>query len=89
MPTVRICSVNGEWMNDWFTADAEPVAFRPTCDRDGGKPNDTTQTATRLAAMITAIKPHVVAIEEGPQPARRARALRARLPGRRLRRPAR
>src|SRR4051794_30184822 len=52
-------------MNDWFTSDGEPVAFRPQFSRDGQR-NDTAETATRLAAMITAIKPHVIAIEEAP-----------------------
>jgi hypothetical protein len=28
MPTVTICSLNVEWMNEWFTADADPVAFQ-------------------------------------------------------------
>jgi hypothetical protein len=65
MPTIRICSVNGEWMNDWFSSDGDPVTWRPNFDRDD-KSNDTATTAKRLAAMITAIKPHIVAIEEGP-----------------------
>ncbi len=35
MPTVTIGSFNVEWMNDWFTADADPVvAFKPTFTRD-------------------------------------------------------
>jgi hypothetical protein len=33
---VRICSVNGEWMNDWFTPDADPdVTWRAQFTRDG------------------------------------------------------
>jgi hypothetical protein len=63
MPRIRIGSVKAEWMNDWFTADAETVAFRPTFTREV---NDTAETAGRLAAMVTAIDPDVVAIEEGP-----------------------
>jgi hypothetical protein len=35
MPAIKICSFNLEWMNDWFTQDAEPAAFRPTFKRDG------------------------------------------------------
>jgi endonuclease/exonuclease/phosphatase family metal-dependent hydrolase len=66
MPRVRICSVNGEWMNDWFTPDADPnVDWREEFTRDG-QTNDTEQTASRLAAMIRAIDPDVLALEEGP-----------------------
>jgi endonuclease/exonuclease/phosphatase family metal-dependent hydrolase len=66
MARVRICSVNGEWMNDWFTADADPaVNWRPQFTRDG-QINDTEQTAGRLAAMIGAIDADVVALQEGP-----------------------
>jgi endonuclease/exonuclease/phosphatase family metal-dependent hydrolase len=65
MPRLRICSVNAEWMNDWFTPDAEAAAFRPQFTRDG-EVNDTDVTAGRLAAMIEAIDPDVVAIQEAP-----------------------
>jgi endonuclease/exonuclease/phosphatase family metal-dependent hydrolase len=65
MPRVRICSVNGEWMNDWFTADAEPVEWRAQFTRDG-QTNDSEETASRLAAMIRAIDPDVLALQEGP-----------------------
>ena len=27
MTTLRIASVNGEWMNNWFTSDGMPAAF--------------------------------------------------------------
>jgi endonuclease/exonuclease/phosphatase family metal-dependent hydrolase len=65
MPTVTICSLNVEWMNDWFTADADPVAFRQTFTRDGHT-SDTNETATRTTGLIRAIDPDVLAIEEGP-----------------------
>ena len=66
MPRVRISSVNGEWMNDWFTPDAVPdVDWRPQFTRDG-QVNDTQQAAGRLAAMILAIDPDVLALQEGP-----------------------
>jgi endonuclease/exonuclease/phosphatase family metal-dependent hydrolase len=65
MPRLRICSVNAEWMNDWFTPDAETAAFRLEFTRDG-EVNDTAETAGRLAAMIDAIDPDVVAIQEAP-----------------------
>ena len=66
MARVRICSVNGEWMNDWFTPDAVPeVKWRDEFTRDG-QVNDTERTAGRLAAMIRDIDPDVLAVEEGP-----------------------
>jgi hypothetical protein len=65
MPTVTICSLNVEWMNDWFTADADPVAFRQTFTRDGHTSN-TNETATRTAGLIRALDADVLAIEEGP-----------------------
>jgi endonuclease/exonuclease/phosphatase family metal-dependent hydrolase len=63
--TVRICSVNAEWMNDWFTADSGAVAFRKRFTRDG-QDNDTATTAGRLAAMIESLDADVIALEEGP-----------------------
>src|SRR6266540_877258 len=65
MPTVTICGFNVEWMNDWFTADADPVAFRPTFERDGHTSN-TIQTAIRTAGLIRAVDADILAIEEGP-----------------------
>jgi endonuclease/exonuclease/phosphatase family metal-dependent hydrolase len=65
MPTLSICGFNVEWMNDWFTADALPPAFKPTFSRDGHV-SDTATTATRTSAVIKAIDPDVLAIEEGP-----------------------
>jgi endonuclease/exonuclease/phosphatase family metal-dependent hydrolase len=62
---VRICSANGEWMNDWFTADAEEAAFRPQFTRDD-EVNDTAETAARLAGVFKAIDADVLAIEEAP-----------------------
>jgi hypothetical protein len=52
-------------MNDWFTADADPVAFRQTFTRDGHTSN-TNETATRTAGLIRALDADVLAIEEGP-----------------------
>jgi endonuclease/exonuclease/phosphatase family metal-dependent hydrolase len=62
---MRICSVNVEWMNDWFTPDGEPPAFRAQFRRDG-QVNDTATTARRLADMLQAIDADVIAIQEGP-----------------------
>ncbi len=44
---IRVCSVNGEWMNDWFSADSGPATFRKRFTRDGQE-NDTARTAGRL-----------------------------------------
>lgn len=65
MPSMTICAFNVEWMNDWFTADAEPVDFKPTFTRDGHT-SDTATTAGRTAAVIRAIDPEILAIMEGP-----------------------
>lgn len=65
MATLRVCSMNGEWMNDWFTADALPAAFKPTFSRDGHTSN-TVVTAGRLAAVIAAIDPDIIALQEAP-----------------------
>lgn len=65
MPTLNICSFNMEWMNDWFTADAMPVGFRQTFVRDGHM-NDTDATASRAAAVIRAIDPDILAVQEAP-----------------------
>jgi hypothetical protein len=61
----RICSFNMEWMNDWFTADADPVDWVPTITRDG-QLSDTTVTARRAANVIRGIDADVLALQEGP-----------------------
>ncbi|PYS41286.1 MAG: endonuclease [Acidobacteria bacterium] len=67
MPEIRICSFNVEWMNDWFTSDSEPAAFKPQFrDRDSSHLNDTDVTAKRTAAVIRAVDPDILAIQEGP-----------------------
>jgi hypothetical protein len=48
MAAITVAIVNGEWMNDWFSPDAEPVGFRPTFERDGATCT-TDQAAGRLA----------------------------------------
>lgn len=63
--TIRVCSINGEWMNDWFTADSSTAMFRTRFTRDGQE-NDTARTAGRLAGMIEALDADVIALEEGP-----------------------
>lgn len=65
MPTLRVASANLEWMNYWFTNDSDPVAWRPTFVQDG-QTNNTAQTAQRAAAMIKAIDPDILGVQEGP-----------------------
>jgi endonuclease/exonuclease/phosphatase family metal-dependent hydrolase len=65
MPTIRVCSCNGEWMNDWFAPDAGAPALRPTFTRDGHTSN-TALTAGRLAAELRAIDADIVAMQEAP-----------------------
>jgi hypothetical protein len=65
MPSIRVASFNIEWMNDWFTLDAEAAAFRPTFTKDGHVIN-THDTATRASAVIRAIDPDILAVQEGP-----------------------
>jgi endonuclease/exonuclease/phosphatase family metal-dependent hydrolase len=52
-------------MNDWFTPDAQPAALRPTFARDG-QVNDTQTTAGRLAGLIRAVDPDLLALQEAP-----------------------
>src|SRR2546425_9759981 len=67
MPKLRVASINGEWMNSWFTADGTPAAFLPTFKLPGeSQSNSTSQTAGRLAAVIRAIDPDILALEEAP-----------------------
>jgi endonuclease/exonuclease/phosphatase family metal-dependent hydrolase len=65
MPTLRIASANLEWMNYWFTNDSDPVGWKSTFVQDG-QTNNTARTAKRAAAMIRAINPDILALEEGP-----------------------
>lgn len=65
MPNLSIATVNGEWMNDWFTPDAEPADFRSQFSRDG-ELGDTDEAASRLAGLINAIGADVVALVEAP-----------------------
>jgi Endonuclease/Exonuclease/phosphatase family len=67
MATLRIASVNGEWMNNWFTSDGQPAAFVPSFKLPGETlSNSTDKTASKLAAEIIAIKADVLAVEEAP-----------------------
>ncbi|MEV0390242.1 endonuclease/exonuclease/phosphatase family protein [Nonomuraea sp. NPDC050643] len=65
MTTLKITTVNGEWMNDWFTPDAQPAAFKPTFSRDGEQ-GITAEAAGRLAKMISDIDADIIALVEAP-----------------------
>jgi len=67
MPEIRVCSFNVEWMNDWFVSGSGPAAFKTQFhDRDSSHLNDTNATATRTAAVIRAIDPDILGIQEAP-----------------------
>jgi endonuclease/exonuclease/phosphatase family metal-dependent hydrolase len=67
MPKLRVASINGEWMNSWFTTDGAPTAFLPSFKLPGEtQSNSTSKTATRLAAVIRAVAPDILALEEAP-----------------------
>ena len=63
MPRIKIASFNIEWMNDWFVADSQSAAFRPTFTRDS-QLNDTATTCGRAADLIRAIDADVIALQE-------------------------
>jgi endonuclease/exonuclease/phosphatase family metal-dependent hydrolase len=65
MQSLKIVSLNCEWMNQWFTSGSGPAAFVRTFKEDSHM-NDTHQTAQRLAAEIRAVNPDILAIEEAP-----------------------
>ncbi len=68
MPVLTVASWNLEWMNDWFAADSQVAAFKPTfSDRDiPNHQNNTQATAQRVASVIRAINPDVLAVQEAP-----------------------
>ena len=46
MANVKITTLNGEWMNDWFTNDNGNVVFKETFkEKDTGNPINTDITA--------------------------------------------
>jgi hypothetical protein len=65
VPDLLVATVNGEWMNDWFTPDADEPAFKPQFTRDGHV-GDTDAAASRLAGLLAAIDADVVALVEAP-----------------------
>lgn len=66
MTQFTIATVNGEWMNDWFSPDADPaVAWRPTFTRDGVQ-CDSEQAAGLLAGLISDLDADIVAVQEAP-----------------------
>ncbi|MBI3079398.1 MAG: endonuclease/exonuclease/phosphatase family protein [Deltaproteobacteria bacterium] len=65
MATLTICSFNIEWMNDWFTSGTGPARFLREFTKDGHR-NDTHITASRAAAVVRAVDPDILAIQEAP-----------------------
>lgn len=67
MPKLRVASINGEWMNSWFTADGTPAAFLQAFKLPGeSHSNSTAETTKRLAAVIRAIDSDILALQEAP-----------------------
>jgi endonuclease/exonuclease/phosphatase family metal-dependent hydrolase len=65
MTEITIASVNGEWMNNWFTGDDEAAEFGQTFFIDGER-GDTAEAAGRLAALITSLDADIIALMEAP-----------------------
>lgn len=65
MGTIKVASWNAEWMNYWFTPDAEVAAFNEKFLQDSHL-NNTAATARRASALIRAIDPDILALEEAP-----------------------
>jgi hypothetical protein len=65
MGTIKIASWNAEWMNYWFTPDAEAPAFRTEFTQDN-QVNNTPKTAKRAADLIRAVDPDILALQEAP-----------------------
>ena len=61
----KLATVNGEWMNDWFTLDAESVGWRDTFQEENESVNVET-VAAKLAGMIKELDADVIALQEGP-----------------------
>jgi len=68
MTKLRITTLNGEWMNDWFGInDNGDVTFKESFkEHDTGKLMNTDRTATRLSSLIKKIEPDIISIQEGP-----------------------
>jgi endonuclease/exonuclease/phosphatase family metal-dependent hydrolase len=65
VPTIRIASANIEWMNNWFTGDAEPVGWKAK-NSDGAGTFVPRAAADRAAEMLKQIDADIVAVEEAP-----------------------
>jgi hypothetical protein len=67
MVKLRITSFNAEWMNDWFSNSASGPKFK-TKFKDRGRSNkmiDAHTVASKVANVIGAIDPDLLAIQEG------------------------
>jgi endonuclease/exonuclease/phosphatase family metal-dependent hydrolase len=68
MTKVRVTTVNGEWMNDWFGTNANgDVIFKEKFNEHNTQNEmDTDKTATKLSDLIKSIDPDIIGIQEGP-----------------------
>jgi endonuclease/exonuclease/phosphatase family protein len=68
MTNVRVTTLNGEWMNDWFGANGNgDVIFKETFkEHNTQNIMDTDKTATKLSTLIKTIDPDILGIQEGP-----------------------
>lgn len=62
MPKFTVASFNIEWMNHWFGTDSAPAAWRAKTAEGADVP----MIARRAAKVIEAIRPNLLAIQEGP-----------------------
>ena len=63
---MKLANWNVEWMNKWFTADVDAPAFKPAADAARSGITDLPALAGRVGAVVEAIDPDVLCIQEGP-----------------------
>jgi endonuclease/exonuclease/phosphatase family metal-dependent hydrolase len=67
MTNLKITTLNGEWMNNWFNGDGSLPKFKPTFQELGSTTiMNTDKTATKLSKLIKGIDADVYGIQEGP-----------------------
>jgi endonuclease/exonuclease/phosphatase family metal-dependent hydrolase len=67
MTNLKITSLNGEWMNNWFKREGDITVFKPTFQQLGSPlVFNTDKTATKLSKLIKNIDSDIYGIQEGP-----------------------
>lgn len=67
MTNLKITTLNGEWMNNWFKKDGGTSAFKPSFQQLGSTETmNTDKTATKLSKLIKEIDADIYGIQEGP-----------------------